>query len=143
MGIKTRMYIGYGSSLRSEKDAFKNASCMVRQTGIDIQSIRLDKYFSNQADIEYCKDKMSCSKVFFIPKSDVTVRGSKEWKDSLLQFVQNTNIYLENYFQRNNSESAFAEDKRRTGWNLGQKRQDRIMTANKLTSLWHNLYWLG
>jgi transposase len=50
--------------------------------------------------------------------------------------------YLHEYYKRNQSESNFAEDKRRIGWKLGQKRDDRIDTANILTSLWHNLYWL-
>jgi len=26
---------------------------------------------------------------------------------------------------------------------LGQKREDRVSTADMLTSLWHNLCWLG
>jgi len=26
---------------------------------------------------------------------------------------------------------------------VGQKREDRIDTADGLTTLWHNLYWLG
>ena len=51
--------------------------------------------------------------------------------------------YLEDYYQRNQSESCFAEDKKRTGWKLGQKRPDRVDTANMLMCLWNNLYWLG
>ena len=58
-------------------------------------------------------------------------------------FVTDPVTYPEEYFQRNQSESGIAEDKKRVGWKLGQKREDRIDTADGLTTLWHNLYWLG
>jgi len=61
----------------------------------------------------------------------------------LFRFISNVKLYLEDYFRRNQSESSFAEDKRRTGWKLGQKRPDRVDTANFLTTIWHNLSWLG
>ena len=143
MDLDSRLYIGYGTSLISEKRAYFNAVKMIQKSNVSVKSLRLDRYFSNQADIKYCKEELACSKVFFIPKSDVTVRGSPEWKQMLKLFVQNTELYLKEYFQRNNSESAFAEDKRRIGWKLGQKRPDRINTANNLSCLWHNIYWLG
>lgn len=143
LDLKSRLYIGYGTSYISEKRAYKEAVNMVQISGIRVDSFRLDKYFSNQADIEYCKKNLSCTKIYFIPKKDATVRGSPEWKNMLKLFVENTPLYLKNYFQRNNSESTFAEDKRRIGWNLGQKKPDRVNTANNLTCIWHNLYWLG
>ncbi|MGC9351217.1 MAG: ISNCY-like element ISFac3 family transposase, partial [Sulfurovum sp.] len=46
MDLKTKMYICYGSSLKSEKDAYKKAMKMLKQLGIKIKSIRLDKYYS-------------------------------------------------------------------------------------------------
>ena len=58
-------------------------------------------------------------------------------------FINNVYEYLKEYFQRNQSESTFSEDKRRTGWKINQKREDRILTANFLTTTWHNLFWLG
>jgi len=61
----------------------------------------------------------------------------------LYRFVHDTKAYLKEYYQRNQSESGFSEDKKRTGWKLGQKREDRIDTANTVNKLWHNLYWLG
>lgn len=61
----------------------------------------------------------------------------------LFRFVNGTTEYLEEYFQRNQSESGIAEDKKRTGCRLGQKRPDRVDTANMLTQVWYNLYWLG
>jgi len=82
-------------------------------------------------------------RLYFIPKKNATVKGSWEWKRMLYYFVMDPVTYLEEYFQRNQSESGIAEDKKRVGWKLGQKREDRIDTANALTTLWHNLYWLG
>jgi len=65
-------------NITQSQSSIRNASTLVQQSGVTINSFRIDKYFSNQADIEYCKDHLSCSKVYFIPKSNVTVRGSKE-----------------------------------------------------------------
>ncbi|MCG2717836.1 MAG: ISNCY family transposase, partial [Nanoarchaeota archaeon] len=38
---------------------------------------------------------------------------------------------------------GFSEDKRRLGWKLAQKREDRIDTAIFCNQLWHNLFWLN
>jgi transposase len=143
MDIDSRMYIGFGSSLKSEKEAFNKASEIVKNTGIKIEAFNLDRYYSNQADIEFCHKELGASKVYFIPKKDVTVRGSKLWNDMLKLFVIDTYEYLEHYFKRNNAESAIAEDKKRVGWTLGQKKPNTIDTANCLTCIWHNLFWLA
>ena len=82
-------------------------------------------------------------RLYFVPKRNATVKGPWEWKKMLYYFVKDPIAYLEEYFQRNQSESGIAEDKKRVGWKLGQKREDRIDTANMCTTLWHNLYWLG
>ena len=58
-------------------------------------------------------------------------------------FTDETNAFLREYFQRNQSESGFSEDKKRTGWKISQKLDERIDTAYTLTSVWHNLFWLG
>jgi len=140
--IKTRMYIAYGSSLKSEKEAFLSASKMLEKLDVKINSLRLDKYFQ-QAYVKHIEEKFGKVKFYIIPKKNATVRGSWEWKRMLYRFVQDTKAFLKEYFQRNQSESGFAEDKKRTGWQMGQKREDRIDTANVLTGLWHNLYWLA
>jgi len=46
MDLDTRMYIGYGISLKSEQEAFYKAMKMVGSTGIG--SIRLDQYYAFQ-----------------------------------------------------------------------------------------------
>jgi len=48
--------------------------------------------------------------------------------------------YLENYFQRNLSEAAFSADKRRFGWVIRQKREDRQEMAMFSTALLHNIF---
>lgn len=141
--IKTRMYIGFGTSFKSEKAAFENALCMAKETGIPVNKIRLDKYYSAEAYVKLCQKYLGKVKTFIIPKSNIATLGVGDWSKMIYEFTDNTKEFLQEYFQRNQSESSFAEDKKRTGWKLGQKRPDRIDTANTLTSVWHNLYWLG
>jgi len=143
LDLKTRMYIGIGTSFKSEKEAYHSAVAMAKAAGIDVTSLRLDRYFSNQSDVESLVTNFGKIELYLIPKSNVTVEGPWQWKRMLFRFITDVKKYLEDYYRRNQSESGFAEDKRRVGWKLGQKRPDRIDTANMLTSLWHNLYWLG
>ena len=72
-----------------------------------------------------------------------TLNGSLKWKNSMKDFVLNTMPYLEEYHQRSNSESGFAADKEMLGWNIAQKRDDRIDNALFCTDLWHNLFNMG
>jgi transposase len=58
-------------------------------------------------------------------------------------FVENTMQYLEQYHQRSNSESGFAADKKMLGWNILQRREDRIDSALFCTGAWHNLFNMG
>jgi transposase len=143
LDLKTRMYIGIGTSFKSEKEAFHVAVAMAKAAGIDVKSLRLDRYFSNQSDVENLVTKFGKIELYLMPKSNATVEGPWQWKRMLFRLITNVKTYLQEYYQRNQSESCFAEDKKRVGWRLGQKRSDRIDTANILTSLWHNLYWLG
>ncbi len=46
------MYIGYGYSNKSEKEAFKKAVKFVRGHVIPFNKVRLDKYYSNEKDIQ-------------------------------------------------------------------------------------------
>jgi len=142
--IQTRMYIAYGMSFKSEKEAFLSAITMLKEMDIEIniESLRLDKYYQ-QAYVEYLEKQLGKVTFYIIPKKNATVRGSREWKRMCYRFVHDVEGFLKEYFQRNQSESGFAEDKKRTGWRLGQKRPDRVNTANILTGLWHNLYWLA
>ncbi len=143
LDLKSRMYIGVGSSLKSEKEAYNCAVEMAKSADIDLKSLRLDRYFSNQSDVANLVSNFGKIDLYLIPKSNATVEGPWQWKRMLFRFVTDVKEYLEDYYQRNQSESCIAEDKKRIGWKLGQKRPDRIDTANFLTAIWHNLYWLG
>jgi transposase len=143
MDIKTRMYIAYGTGFKSEQEAFYDAVDMASDTGIKINSIRLDRYYSKQCYVQLMLDKLGKLDFYLIPKKNATIKGPTEWKEMLGNFVEDHNAYLKEYYQRNQSESGFAEDKKRTGWKLGQKRPERIGTALTLRGTWHNLCWLN
>ena len=142
LDLDTRMYIAYGTGLKSEQEAFYKAMMMVGSTGIE--SIRLDRYYSCQQYVEFFESLFGKNiDVFIIPKKNATIKGSWKWKRTLDYFVNDTKGFLEEFFQRNQSESCFSEDKRRFGWKIAQRRPDRIDTHNFCTSLWHNMLWMG
>jgi len=138
MDLKTKMYVCFGTSFKSEKKAFDKAYKMLQETGIEIESIRLDKYYSCQIYV----DKFSGSKVYIIPKKNATIRGSPNWKKVLNELIKDTMNFLREYYQRENSESGIAKDKKMFGWKVGQKRPDRINRAINATTVWHNLFLL-
>lgn len=143
MDLKTRMYIAFGTSFKSEQDAFFKAKKILEETKISLDSVRLDKYYSAQMYAKLFGKQFPEIALFFIPKINSTIRGPWIWKRMLYNFVTDPHTYLTEYYKRNQSESGHAEDKKRTGWKLGQKRDDRIETANTLTVVWHNLCWLA
>jgi len=122
-------------SLKSEKEAFDRAMEMLKHIDVEIDSVRLDKYYSLPSYV----DRFGKAKVYVIPKKNATLNGSWKWKDIMEEFVNDTMKYLGQYFLRNNSESGFSADKRGFGWKVGQKRDDRINTALTCTGVWHNL----
>lgn len=143
MDFKTRMYISYGTSFKSERDAYNKAMQMAKETGIKLKSIRLDRYYSAQKYARELGAQFKDITLYLIPKKNATMRGPQNWKKTLARFVENVMAYLKEYFQRNQSESGFSEDKRRLGWKIMQKKPNTIDTANFLTTIWHNLLWLG
>lgn len=139
MDLSTRMYIAYGSSMKSEKEAFDRAMKMLSTIDVTLSSVRLDKYYSSSSYV----DSFGDAKVFVIPKKNATVKGSWKWKAAMIEFVKDTMHYLEQYHKRSNSESGFSADKKMFGWGIAQKREDRIECANVCTGLWHNLFNLA
>ena len=135
MDLKTKMYICYGSSLRSEKEAFDKAMQMLEEINVKINSIRLDKYYSLPCYVNQFKE----SKVYIIPRKNAELANGFKWHETLKEFLLNTTKYLEEYFQRNNSESQFSSDKKMFGWKISQKREDRIDTCLLVRAVWHNL----
>ena len=46
MDLKSRMYIGFGTSFKSENEAFLETIKMIEHADVKLLSIRLDKYYS-------------------------------------------------------------------------------------------------
>lgn len=141
--IESRLYVGYGTSLTSEKEAFLAAIAMLKGINIEIGSLRLDRYYSGEYYVNLLREQLGEMRFFIIPKSNVATIGVGAWGKMLISFVEDIKAFLEDYFQRNQSESGFAEDKKRTGWKIFQKKPDRICTANAIIYAWHNLQWAG
>ncbi len=139
MDLETRLYIAFGSSMKSEREAYDRAMKLLSSIGIEMDSIRLDRYYSTPSYM----DKLGETKVFIIPKKNATLNGSQKWKSTMKEFVGNTMPYLEQYHQRSNSESGFAADKKMLGWTVAQRRDDRIDNALFCTGVWHNLFNMG
>lgn len=134
--LPTKMYIGYASSVKSEKDAYNKALRMIEKMGIEIRSVRLDKYYSGQSILD---DFGGNTRIFIIPKKNSRIRGPKGWRDIIRRFMEDPMNYLKEYFRRNNSEAGFSSDKRTTGWRIFQRRDDRVETSIFCKGLWHNL----
>lgn len=142
MDFKTRMYIGCGTSFKSERQAYNKAMQMAKETGIKLKSIRLDRYYSAQQYVKELSNMFKDVTLYLIPKKNATIKGPWNWKKTLHRFVKDVMAYLKEYFQRNQSESGFSEDKRRFSWKIMQRKPNTINTANSLTTIWHNLLWL-
>ena len=139
MDLETRLYIAFRSSMKSEREAYDRAMDLLAIMGIHMDSIRLDRYYSSPSYV----DKLGDTKVFVIPKKNATLNGSQKWKGTMKEFVADTMSYLEQYHQRSNSESGFAADKKMLGWNVAQRRDDRIDNALFCTGVWYNMFNMG
>ena len=135
MDLKSKMYVCFGSSLKSEKEAFDKAMQMLRNVDVKLNSVRLDRYYSCPVYVNQFRD----SKVYIIPKKKVNLEHGAKWTETLGNFLFNTTEYLEEYFKRNNSESGWASDKKMFGWKISQKRYDRMDMALLVRMVWHNL----
>jgi transposase len=133
--LRTRLYIAYGTSLKSEKQAYDAAMRMLAKRDVNLNSVRLDKYYSASAFVS----QFGLARVFVIPKSNATIRGSMKWKHTLADFIHNTDEYLHEYYKRQNIESSHSADKRWLGWNVSQRLDERINLAVGSISVWHNL----
>ena len=138
MDLETKMYVCFGSSLRSEKEAFDKAMQMLQIIDVKIKSIRLDRYYSCPVYVNQFKD----SKVYIIPKKKINLQHGAKWTETMGDFLFNTTKYLGEYFKRNNSESGWASDKKMFGWKVSQKRYDRMDMALFVRMIWHNLILL-
>ena len=140
LDLDSKMYVCYGSSLKSEKDAYIKAILMLskNENGISIKSMRLDRYYSNPKDVNSYR---GC-KLYFIPKKNVTMSNGIYWNERLTDFVDDTFGYLKEYYRRNDSENSFGVDKKFLGWKINQKKEDRIDTVIFCKVVWRNLFQL-
>ncbi|RZN14798.1 MAG: hypothetical protein EF812_04635 [Methanosarcinales archaeon] len=103
LDLESKMYVAYEMSLKSEKQAFDRAMGMLKEIYTNINSVRLDKYYSYPSYV----DKFEEAKVYVIPKKNATLRGSWKWKYTMEEFVHDTLSYIGQYYLRNNSEARF------------------------------------
>ena len=143
MDINTRIYLAFGTSYQSEKEAYNKAMKMLQNTDINLNSIRLDKYYSGKMLVKKISQQYKGIKCYLIPKKNAKIKGSLAWRNMLIDFCNDIMNYLEEYYKRNNSESGFSEDKRRLGWRIPQKIEERIDVAYNSIFTWHNLFWIG
>lgn len=137
--IKTKMYVVYGTSFKSEKQAYDRAMKMLDEVGLTLKSVRLDRYYSFPSYV----DRFGKAKVYIMPRKNATLNGSWKWKRTMFDFVVNTTEYLGEFYQREHSENSWSVDKRRFGWDIAQRREDRVDTADFCTTIWHNMFQLG
>ena len=134
--LKTSLYVAFGYSKRSESEAFRKAMKMLK--GFEIDSIALDRYYSSRSVLRIFGAKTS---VYVIPKKNICNFGA-EWMRVLKKIIKAPAEFLKSYFKRNLSESGFSSDKRRFGWRIRQKRDDRREQALFCTTLLHNIFFV-
>ncbi len=142
--VKTKMYVCYGSGIRSEREAFNNSMKMLekikRSTGIRIRSFRFDKYYSFQSTLKIL-DKETV--LYILPRRNSRINGPQRWRNVFRRLMRDPVSYLHEYYLRENSESGFSVDKRMLGWKIWQKRDDRIDTTISCIAVIHNLFRMG
>lgn len=140
MDLRTKMYVGYGTGTRSETEAFNSAREMMTSLGIEVDSVRLDRYYTYKSIVEKFGPN---TRFYILPKKNTTVNGGKRWHEILRNLIYDTMAFLKEYYKRENSESGFASDKKSNGWQVWQRRYDRIATSVMCKGVWHNLLLLG
>lgn len=137
LDLDSNLYCAFGTSLKSERDAYHKALEMLLDNSVELADLRLDKYYSNPSTQEELPEG---TKLYIIPKKNATINGSYAYKESLSEFVNDTSNYLHEYYGREHSEAEWSADKRRTGWQISQRLPDRINTADFCNYIWHNLF---
>lgn len=134
--IETGMYVGFGYSKQSEMKAFNKAMRMVEEFGVKIGTVSLDKYYSSRKVLKMFDKEVA---VYVIPKKNISKLGL-EWVRIIKMIVENPREFLKRYFMRNLSEAGFSADKRRFGWRIRQRREDRKEMAMFSVAILHNIF---
>jgi len=137
MDLRTHLYVATGSSLRSERAAYEAALGWLDRMGVEVSSIRLDRYYSYPKEAA----RFIGASIYLIPRKNTAIHIPilPEWLKAMQEFVETPLDYLRQYFLREHSEAGFSADKRILGWGIAQRRNDRISTADKCQAAWHNL----
>ena len=135
MDLRTRLYVALGTSQTSERAAYEAALAWLTRMGIEVESIRLDRYYSFAGDAA----RFPGARFYVLPRKDSKVHLQSEWLHAMREFVERTTRYLEEYYRREHSEAGFSADKRMLGWSIAQRRADRIDMAQTVHGTWHNL----
>ena len=77
--IKERMYVGYGTSFKSEKEAFERALAVAKRLGIKVKSLRLDRYYSGEAYVKICQEFLGNVTMYILPKKNIATLGVGEF----------------------------------------------------------------
>ncbi|WP_261310086.1 ISNCY family transposase [Saccharolobus shibatae] len=105
--LGSNLIVAYGYSLKSEREAYEMALEVLRDLGVEVDSLRADKYYGKST-----LDDFPDSEVYLIPKSNATIKGGKRWREMVLRFMRNPLEYLEEYFKRERAESLISSIKR-------------------------------
>ncbi len=73
IGLNTKMYVGYGTGMRSEMEAFNSAREMMKRIGIEVNRVRLGRYYTFQSIIQRFGSK---TKFYIIPKKNTTISSN-------------------------------------------------------------------
>ena len=114
------IYTGYAVSMKSKKDGYIKAQGTIAKFRIDPESIRLDRYYSEQRILD---DFSENTKTFIIMKKNSLKRRSMRWREIIISFMNDPIAYLKEYFHRSNTEAGFSADKRSTRCMIFQNRK--------------------
>ena len=137
LDLRTWLYVAYGTSQKSERAAYDAALAWLAAQGIEVESMRLDRYYSFPRDVERFPE----ARFYLIPRKDTTVHLPLRmaWVRAMRSFVEDPMGHLEQYYLREHSEAGLSSDKRMLGWGIAQRREDRVRTADQCHATWHNL----
>lgn len=130
------MCVAIGYSCKSEMEAFKEALEMVGKLGIKMESIALDKYYSSRKVIGLFDKEV---KLYILPKRNLRRIGFR-WLRVFKLIMEDPLHFLQAYFRRNLVESYFSSLKRRFGWQVRQRRDDRIRQCLMVRVLLNNIF---
>jgi transposase len=136
LDLSSGFYVAFGYSSKSEKEAFEKAYAMLKKVDPEVEEISLDKYYSSRKVLRLFGRE---TRVYVIPKRNLA-RIGLEWSRVFRRIALDPLSYLRKYFLRNVCEAGISADKRRFGWIVRQKRDDRVEMAVFSITLLHNFF---